>query len=232
MPQSKGRQLHANSLKLREQKKFLESLQLDEEALSQYAKDKDGLGFSELLSMHAKTYIHEFDFTGFKPYLLLAKHVAMAAVDIAEDSGEKSETILPYFNLGEVAYSAGDLELAIKSYKRAVDGMHLYPSERHNRKSVLANFEIHLATSEYENGDKVALAKAEKALKDLEDSSDASDYELAVWLSGGHMRIAKMLKKDNLEKAKEHLAEAKKIVDSNPDLKIRKEQWEKLNIDF
>ena len=46
------------------------------------------------------------------------------------------------------------------------------------------------------------------------------------------MRIADMLKEDNPEKAKEHLQKAKEIIDNNPDLKLRAEQWKKLTESF
>jgi tetratricopeptide (TPR) repeat protein len=227
--ESKARKLHKKALKLREQKYFLESLKVGEDALFEYAKDNDTLGFSELLSMQAKTYLHAFSFTKYKPYLELAKSTAKACVSIAESMNDTSATMLPYFNLGDIAEDTGDLSLAISSYKKAVDILENNPSERHNRKSVLANFKIHLHTSEYKNGDKSALIRAEKALNNLHDSKDASDYEKHVWESGAHMRIALMLKTDNPNKAKTHLQKAKTIIDSDPELIIRKEQWEKLS---
>ncbi len=224
----KARQLHAKALKLREQKNIVEAQKVDQEALDEYAKDKDVLGFSELLSMHAKSYLHQYHFSQFKPYLLLAKHIAQAGVDIAEESGDPSQIILPLFNLGEVCADSGDLPAAVEAYKKAVELQEKSPTERHNRRSVLANFKVHLTTTEYANGDKSALVRAEEALKDLEESDDANPYERHVWESGAHMRIAQMLQDDNKEKAQEHLQRAKEIIDDDPELVIRKEQWEKL----
>jgi tetratricopeptide (TPR) repeat protein len=226
--ESKGRQLHKKALKLREQKHIVEAQKVDQEALDAYAKDNDTLGFSELLSMHAKSYLHQYHFSQFKPYLLLAKHIAEAGVEIAENTGDPSQTILPIFNLGEVCADAGDLKGAIEAYRKAVDRIQSNVSPLHNRTSVLANMKVHLYTTEYTNGDKSALERAEEALSDLEKSNDASDYEKHVWISGAHMRIAKMLITDNQPKAREHLLKAKEIIDSDPELVIRKEQWEKL----
>lgn len=228
MSESRGREIHAKSLRLREDKKFLESLQLDYEALREYALEKDSLSFAEILSMHAKTLIHEYKNTKFRAYLIMAKHLAMAAVDIANESGDISQTVLPNFTLGEVASEEGDLVTAEVAYERAVKRLETHPPERHNRKSVLANFKIHLTTTQYKKGDKSALDKAELALKDLEKSKDANPYEYAVWLSGAHMRIAEMLKEDDPKKAKEHLNMAKEIIDKNPDLVIRRDQWNEL----
>ena len=229
MNESKARQLHARALQLREQKEFLESLKVGEEALVEYAEDNDTLGFSELLTLQAKTYLHMYDFTNYKPYLLLAKRIGQTAVDIVEESGQNEAKALPYFNLGKISEDAGDLELAVESFRKAVQLMEDFPPERHNRKSVLADFKNHLATAEYQTGDKTALGKAEESIKDLETSTDASDYEKHVWLSGAHMRIAKMLQDDDKEKAQGHLKKAREIIDADPELIIRQEQWEKLN---
>lgn len=227
--ESKARQLHAKALKLREQKDFLNSLKTGEEALFEYARDSDTFGFAELLSMQAKTYLHAFSFTNYIPYLELAKSTAKACVSIAESTGDIGATMLPYFNLGDIAEEVNDFTLAISSYKKAVEILESNPPERHNRKSVLANFRIHLTTCEYKNGDKSALSRVEDALADLLNSNDASDYEKHVWESGAHMRIAKMLVSDNPNKAKIHLQKAKDIIDADPELTIRKEQWEKLS---
>ncbi len=227
--ESKARQLHAKALQLRESKQFLESLQIGDEALVEYAKDNDTLGFTELLTLQAKTYLHMYDVTGYKSYLLLAKRIGQCAVDIVEESGQNEAKALPYFNLGKISEDAGDLELAVNSFRKAVQLMQDSPPKRHNRKSVLADFKNHLATTEYQTGDKTALDRAEQSIKDLETSTDASPYEKNVWLSGAHMRIAKMLQDNDSQKAREYLVKAKEIIDSDPELVIRKEQWEKLN---
>ncbi|MCS7092498.1 MAG: hypothetical protein NZM26_04050 [Patescibacteria group bacterium] len=202
MKSSKARQLHDKALNLREQQDLLQSLQVSIEALYEYAKDEDTLGFAELLSMMSKTYLHMFLLANYPPYLELAKSTAMACVSIAESAKEPKAAMLPYFNLGDIADEAGDLDLAILAYKKAIDIFGEDPPSRHNRKSLLANFKVHLASCEYRNGDKSALARAEEALNDLINSSDASEYEKDVWVSGYHMRIARMLKNDDPQKAK------------------------------
>lgn len=231
--QSQARQLHAKALELRESKNFLESLIVGEEALVEYAKDKDSLGFAELLTLQAKTYLHMYDFTDYKPFIILAKRIGESAIDIVEEIGQNEAKALPYFNFGKICEDAGDLNLAVQSFRKAVEYMQNVPPERHNRKSVLADFKNHLATVEYQMGDRrTALDRAEESIKELEESNDASDYEKHVWLTGAHMRIAYMLKSDDKKKAQDHLMKAGKIIDSDPELVIRKEQWEKLSKDF
>lgn len=229
---SKARQLHAKALKLREEKKFLEALQVGEEGLQEYQKDNDVAGFGELLGMQAKTYLHVYDFTAFKPYLTMAMHLSLASVEIVEELGDLSATILPLYDLGKIYEDAGNLPDAAATYQKAVERMQSNPPANHNRKSVLANMKVHLHTTEYKNGDKSALERAEAALKNLESSNDASDYEKHVWVSGAQMRIADMLREDDVEKAREYLVAAEEIINADPELVIRKEQLEKLRKTF
>ena len=99
----------------------------------------------------------------------------------------------------------------------------------------MADFKVHLATCEYKQsfstnkaGDESALERAEAALADLESHPDIEGYNQHVWVSGGHMRIAEMLREVNPVKAKEHLQKAKDIIDSDQRLTIRLSQWQKL----
>src|SRR5437016_4444882 len=99
------------------------------------------------------------------------------------------------------------------------------PPESFNRAGVLADMKVHWYTCMYKAGDKSGLDRALMAVKDLEvsDEKTVSKYNYDVWLSGAHMRIAEMLKEDNLEEAKKHLQMAKEIIDTNADLKLRAE---------
>jgi len=230
--ESKGRQLHAESWKLHEEKKFAESLQVGLEAMEAYRADNDMFGFSEMVSLQSKTF-QDFSTTiDFREYLIIAKHLSAAAIEIAEATGDISSTILPLFDSGGINEKLGNRDYAIELYRKAIERMETAPPTQHNRKSKLAEMKGFLATAEYKNGDKSALVQAEQAIKDLEDSKDANPYELGAWLSGAHMRIAQMLKEDDLQKAKEHLQKAKEIIDNDPELVIRKEQWEKLAASF
>lgn len=128
--------------------------------------------------------------------------------------------------LANVYEAFEDWEKAVEYFKKSVDS---YTDE--NRPSYLASMRYHLAYAEYKNGDKSAKDRLLEALKDLEGAEEVK-YNKDVWLSGGYMCLAEMLRNDDLEEAKEYLEKAKEIIDSNPDLTLRKSQLEKLSQEF
>lgn len=211
---SLARQIHAKAEESRELKQdLLASLQFADQATIQYQKENDLLGLAEVQSTRANTLKHLYQQTEAKAYLILALHAAKA---------------LPYHKLGTILRLANQLKKAVLAHQKAVDYLSKNPPSGHNRPAVLLNFKNHLYTCMYLAGDKQALNKAEQTTTELAETKEISQYNKDVWLSGGHMRIAQMLKKDNPIKAQEHLAKAKQIIDSNPELKLRLGQWQKL----
>lgn len=230
--ESEGRRLHGLAAQAREDGRHLDSLKLDDEAMLAYQKDGDLLGFAEVLADRAIVLRHLYDKTGGKAFLIKAKHETMAAVAIAETSGNNSALAIPQFNLAKIQEELGEFSSAVTTYKEALENITNNPPADHgNRPAMIADFKVHLATCEYKAGDKSALERAEQALAELEEA-DEEKYTKDVWSSGGHMRITNMLGEDDPEKARVYLQKAKEIIDGNPDLKIRREQWEKLAADF
>lgn len=226
--ESKGRQAHEQSRKAIEDRDFVGALKYAIDAMEAYREDNDLFGFSEILSMTSKIYTHLRDQTGFKEYIYCALASAKAAADIAESTGDLSFTVLPLYNLAQAYEDNEKFEDAVSTYNKSLDRMQTNPPAMHNRPAFIETMKVHAKTCEYKSGNKDALQEVFDALSSLETAEGASDYERAVWLSGGHMRVAFILKKDNPELAKEHLAKAKEIIDRNPELVIRKEQFEKL----
>lgn len=229
--ESEGRKIHALAGQAREAGNHLESLKLSDEAMLTYQQDEDILGLAEILADRSIVFRHLADETNDDNFLIIAKHEMIASVEMAEKSGNKQTIALSYFNLAKVHESLGELDDAKNYYQKTIESMITTPPAQHNRPAVLADMIVHLSTCEYRTGNTGGLEKALDAMEDLE-KSEEEKYNRNVWLSGGHMRIADMLKEDDPEKAKEHLQKAKKIIDANPDLKIRKKQWEKLSQSF
>lgn len=233
--ESEARRIHGQAATAREAGESLKALKLDQEALLQYIKDEDKLGLAEIHAEMAIVYGHiaaEQNDPFFKQALRIdARNTCRSGVEIAELSGDKTALAIPYLRLGKAHEELGETGDAVTAYKKAVANMEQNPPSTHDRPAVLADMRIHLHTAEYKNGDATGLEKALSALNDLE-STDEPQYNKAVWMSGAHMRIANMLQEDDLETAKKHLQLAKGIIDSNPDLKIRLSQWEKLAKDF
>ncbi|MDP2628316.1 MAG: hypothetical protein Q8P15_00265 [Nanoarchaeota archaeon] len=228
---SQGRQLHNQAEMTREKGDFLKALELSDQAMIKYQEENNVSGFAEIQASRFLTLRHLFEKTNDQNYLILAKHSALSAVEIAQKSGNKESLAIPLFNLAKAQETLGELSEAVSSYKEAVENMTNNPPQDQNRPAVLLDMKIHLDTAEYENGDKTALESAEKDLAELE-KAEEMDYNKHVWTSGGYMRIADMLRKDNFEKAKQHLQKAKEIIDADPELILRKKQWQKLSEKF
>lgn len=220
--------LHAKAAKARETENFSESLTFNDDALFAYDEDNDSLGFSEGIACRSITLRVYAGLHNSKRLLTLAKYEMMASVDLARQSGIAEALPIPLYNLAQIQEDLGEYDNALMNYREAIEGMEKYPPETHNRPSVLANMNIHLATCEYKAGDKTALEKAEQAVYELEKAEEPNQYNKDVWISGGYMRMAEAIKKDNPTKAMEYLTKSKVIIDSNPDLKLRKKQWESL----
>ncbi len=233
--ESEGRRIHGLAAQARERGESQEALKLADEALIEYQKEGDLLGLAEIEAEKTLIYRHLYQATDDQNYLILAKYSAKAGVEIAEKSGNKQSLALPYFNLAKAQEELGEYSKAVENYQKSLDNIIQNPPEEHKinqRPAMIADFKVHLFTCKYKAGDKSALEKAEQALKELEEGAEIAKYNKDVWLSGGHMSIAEMLKIDDPEKAKEHLEKAKEIIDANPDLKLRKAQWEKLTQTF
>ncbi len=233
--ESEGRKIHGLAAQARERGESVQSLKLDIEAMAAYQKEGNKLGFAEIQAEMFLTIRHLYDKTEDKGYLILAKYAAMSSVELAQESGDKTALAIPYFNLAKAQDTLGKFSQAVENYKQALENLENNPPEVHRveeRPAMVADFKVHLTTCEYKTGDKTALERAETALKELEEGAEIADYNKKVWLSGGHMKIAEMLKDDDSTKAKEHLQKAKEIIDSDESLTLRKAQWEKLATQF
>lgn len=231
MSNSKGREILGKANVDREEGKILSSMQTADTALIEFQKESNLSGIAESLAVRVLALRRFYSETSDVSFLILAKHVGEAGVELAEKSGDKTSLAIPLFQLAQTYKIIKDYNKAISAYKKAIEHLQNHPPEAHNRPGVLADFKINLSVTEYLSGDKSALEKLNSAIADLE-KTDEDSYNKNVWLSGAHMDIANMLKEDNLELAKEHLAKAKGIIDSDERLKLRKKDWEKLAQSF
>ncbi len=225
-----GRQIHADVEHTREAGDFWGSINIAQGAIKTYIEEKDYLGLSEVHGSIALAYRHLYRASKDKNFLVLAEGAATTGIEIAKINGLESAIALPTFNLAKVEEELEQLAEAAETYEDAVNAFLKNPPEMHNRAGVIADMKVHLYTCQYKAGDKSALPKALVALEELEKSDEktVSKYNYDVWLSGGNMRIASILKNEDKELAKKHLEIAKNIIDSNSELKIRKNEWNDL----
>lgn len=223
--------LHQQAETAREKEDFLKALELTDQATVAYQKEGNTAGVAEIQSSRFLTLRHLFEQTGDQNFMILAKHAAQAAVEIARSTGQTETLVIPLFNLGKAQETLEQYQKAVENYKEAIAYFTQTPPPQHNRSAVMQEMIIHLSFAEYKTGDKTALERLEKALEDLVATNEVR-YNKDVWMSGGYMDIAEMLKDDDPDKARLALDRAKEIIDANPDLTLRKKQWEKLAAQF
>lgn len=227
MDKETARQVHEQSVTALEKGNFMEALQKTDEALILYQQENDPKGFAEIHAMRFLILRHLFDNTGYEGYQFSAKYSAMASVEIAQKGGDPKALALPFYNLAKIQEGLHEYPQALISYQNAIDNFLKNPPDTHNRPGVLADMKIHLHACRYKNGEKEALNDILAAISELE-ATDEPKFNKDVWVSGGYMRLAELLKGEDLSKAKEYLEKAKAIIDANPELVLRKGQWEKL----
>jgi tetratricopeptide (TPR) repeat protein len=228
MPEEKtARKVHGESVTATEKGDFIEALRKTDEALVLYQQENDALGFAEIQAMRFLILRHLFDNTCYEGYLILAKFSAMSSVEIAQKSHDPKTLALPFYNLAKVQEDLSQYSEALSSYQSAIDNFINNPPDEHNRPGVLADMKIHLHVCRYKNGEKEALSDILSAISELE-ATDEPKFNKDVWMSGGYMKLAELLKDEDSDKAQEYLQKAKVFIDANPELILRKGQWEKL----
>ena len=123
-----ARQAHKQSLIMREKGEFLESLKLSVSALLEYQQEDDQLGFTEAIADQTITLRLLSQETNFKEYLILAKHLLEASIEIANLSNNSEALPIPLFNLGKVNVELQDYPEAIRAYKMAIEQQSTNPS--------------------------------------------------------------------------------------------------------
>lgn len=231
MDKETARQIHGHGEVAREKGDLLGALKFLDEATILYEEEGDFLGFAEVQASRFLTYRHLFEKTGYNGFLILAKFSAMSSVEIAEKCQDPKALAMPLYNLAKVQEDLKEYPEAIASYNKTIDAFTSNPPDQHNRPGVLADMKIHLHVCRYKNGEKEALGDILAAISELE-ATDEPKFNKDVWMSGGYMRLAELLKDEDQDKAKEHLQKAKEIIDANPELVLRKGQWEKLAKSF
>ena len=222
-----GRRIHGQAEEAREKGDFVEALKFTDEAMAEYVEDGDILGFAEVLQSRVLTARHLADKTGSELWLRYAVHAAMAGVEAAERSGDKSSVVLPCHTVGKTYESLGEYEEALSWHERAVESKDDLP-ERHNRDGFKAEMMAHLSFCQMMTGDESGYERLLEAISLLE-TSDEVRYNKDVWLSGMHMSAAEALVKlGRKDEAELHMGKADEIIKANPELVLRKEQWKRL----
>lgn len=225
MRSEKGRAIHKLSSEALEKGEYLEALIKTDEAMVVYQEEGDEAGFSEIMAMRLLVLNMFYDKSEFKGYLYLAKHAALASLELAENSNQIAQIALAHGAIGRVMIRLEEYKEAASHFGQTVKIL-LENKTDHSRNSVIADFKNHEATSRILAGEETAEPDALAAINELQASEDATPYEKDVWLSGAYMRLASGMNKFDKLKAKEYLTKADEIISANKELVVRKEQIE------
>ena len=206
---------------LREEGQSLRAIELYNQAIVQYQEAKDYAQVIGALTGRLLSWKHLYYKTEDKIYAIFVQKEAEAMLAIATEHRLTNKLHLMHFLNGTSAILLQDYPNAEEEFGKAVA---LYPNEVAEKGDWLA----HLGEAVYLNGRKeVGKKMILQGVQKIEDNRSQLDpFLFNVWVSGAFLRLAKLLKSDNVQESQDFLSKAKKIIDSDPKLVIRKQQLE------
>jgi len=202
-------QPHQQAEQSREYQDYQVALELAVDSEFSYDEAGDIIGLSEVQATKALTYRQLFKSSKTGYFLVLAKHAALAAVEIANNSGIKEALAIPVFNLAKVYEEIGELDQAIKLYEEALKHIADNPPVHQDREAVKLDFKAHLLIARLSNGERGIEAEIVETLNKIEADNKESKYNKNVWVSGGYLKMAEILKEFK------YLDIARKIIESD-----------------
>lgn len=229
--ESTAKALHSLAEWSREAGHFVEALIHTDEALVEYQKEKNVAGMADILSSRSITLRHLYEQTADTSFLILAKHETMAAIEFGKASEDKTAASMPLFRHAQILEELKEYKAAHSVYEEAVVAFKNNPPENNDRPAVLLDLQIRTALCAVRAGESARLDEALELIEKLNET-DEYQYNKDVWVSGGYMNVAQILKDTDAARAREYLEKAKKVIDGNEKLTLRKAQWEKLAASF
>jgi tetratricopeptide (TPR) repeat protein len=215
-------QPHHQAEEAREYQDYQVALELAVDSELSYDEAGDLIGFSEIQATKALTYRQLFKVSKGGHFLVLAKYIALSAVEIARNSGIKEALAIPVFNLAKIFEEIGELDQAIKLYEEALSHIKNNAPVHHDREAVKLDFKVHLLIARLRNGETDVEDEIIEVLHKIESNEAESTYNKNVWVSGGYLKLAEIAREFK------YLDEAKKIIESDDRLELRNIEWQEL----
>jgi tetratricopeptide (TPR) repeat protein len=206
---------------LRETGQSLRAIDIYNQAIVSYQAEKDYTHMLGALTGRLLSWKHLFYKTEDNIYAIFVKKEAEAMLEIAKEHQLLNKLYLIHFLNGTSAILLKDYSVAEKEFGQAVE---LYPNDNAEKGDWMA----HLGEAIYRNGRKEEGKKMilQGIQKIQTHSSQIDSFLFNVWISGAYLRLAKLLKSDQREESQSFLNQAKKIIESDERLVIRKQQLE------
>lgn len=221
------KQLHGMGSDAREKDHHLEALQYLDHAIVGYQKEGNYKGLIDALKDRTLTWKHYYLLTKDVVYAILAQKDAESMLAISQDKKLDEKLSTSYFRLGEVTMLFEDYPKAIKNYRKSLEHYVGPLAEK-------GDFRYHLGEAMYRNGQKKEGKKAMlEGLKEVKKGArEVPDFLIHVWESGVYMRLSDVLRDDEPSESRGYLEEARKIVESDERLVIRRRQLKDLENTF
>ena len=212
--------IHSQAEQEREKGNFNEALKLYKEVIAAYQEAKNYAGVVETLQGEFLTYKHLFLKTNEISYAEKGRQSVEESLKLAQQNG--LPTAFCYFHLGEASMLFKDYKKASSLYENALKD---YKEGPH-----IGDFRYHFGESLYRTGQKEeGKAAMLTGLREVQEKAgELGLFIKSVWESGCRLRLAELLMYDNPQEAAIHLSEAKKIIEADPRLILRKSKLETL----
>jgi tetratricopeptide (TPR) repeat protein len=212
-------QFHQKAAELREANRLPEALSLINKVIEGYIKNNNYSALAEAYKDQALIYKHLYLQSNKNSYLKNAKKSAEAIISSASKHNLTNSLPLGHFTLGEIL-------VLLKEYKQAVDHYNIALNNFNGPLDEKGNYRNHLAQALYLAGQKnMAEAQFKQSLEELKAGREGvSTFLYNVWLSGAYLRQAKLLDSSDKNKSNKYLKKAKKIIESDKRLILRKIQ--------
>lgn len=214
--QDQTKTLHHHAEELREQGNSLEALKLYEEVILAYQQVGNYRDLADALRGRFLTYKNLFWQSGDVALAHIAIAQVNACLQICLDHHLPVDGV--YFSLGEAHMLFGAYQSAIQSYTRSLEAS---PPAAH-----IGRIRYHLGVASYRAGEKEhGLTLLKQGLDEIRTHAyTLGDYIGHVWESGCHLNLAELLAIDDPAQSHLHLTEARRIIDADSRLIIRKRQ--------
>jgi tetratricopeptide (TPR) repeat protein len=213
---------------LREQGKTLQALDALNSALLAFAAQRNYSRFSHALLDRTICWQHLYQFNNNDiVYAVLHKKDAESMLEIVQNKNIKKELSGAYFVNAKANMLYADYGKAVNFFTKALKK--LSPNKKMQKGDWLTN----LGKAYYLNGHKpMGLKIILTGIAQLQKhAGEIDNYTYTVWLSGGYLRLAEILKKDSPAKSNNYLGMAKKIIATDPRQIIRKKQLRNFALD-
>jgi len=167
----------------------------------------------EALGGRFLTYKHLYLLEKDQSFAIFAKHDALSALEIVQNQHLSEKQSQCYFHLGEV-------EMLFKNYQKATDYFQKSLDKCPSKDANQGRYFNHLGEAQYLNGNKKnGLKNLQTGLNIIRQFRESTDsFLINVWESGALLKLFYFTQNKN------YLDEARKIIDSDPRLVIRRRQ--------